>query len=120
LLASASRDRLVRLWDGSTGTAVASLSGHADEVLDVTFSPDGRHLASAGRDQTVRLWSLQNFEELAAIRGFQGPIYSLDFSPTEMILAISGATREGRGQLRLWYGDAAEKWTKPAPASSAP
>ena len=118
LLASASRDRLVRLWDGNTGKAVASLSGHTDEVFAVAFSPDGRLLASGGRDQTVRLWSLESYEELATLRGFQGPVQSLAFSPMEMLLAASGATSEQRGQLRLWYGGAGP-W-RPKPATDSP
>jgi glucose/arabinose dehydrogenase len=56
LLASASEDKTVRLWDPATGQHERTLAGHAGPVRSVAFSPDGRLLASAGDDGTVRLW----------------------------------------------------------------
>ena len=59
LLATASADRTVRLWDVATGQPHgAPLTGHTDAVLGVAFSPDGRLLATASADQTVRLWDV--------------------------------------------------------------
>ncbi|KAJ5494255.1 hypothetical protein N7463_010342 [Penicillium fimorum] len=56
LLASASSDETVRLWDPATGELKQTLEGHSDSIWSVAFSPDGALLASASSDKTVRLW----------------------------------------------------------------
>jgi WD40 repeat protein len=66
LIASASEDATVRLWDVQSGVEVRRLTGHGAGVHGVTFTPDGRHLLSASRDGSVRLWSIEG-EHLATL-----------------------------------------------------
>ena len=56
LIASASFDETVRLWDSVTGAGRGTLKGHSERVSAVAFSPDGKLIASASYDKTVRLW----------------------------------------------------------------
>src|SRR5262249_13095525 len=58
LIASASYDRTVKLWDVSTGNA-RTLPGHSDAVHGVGFSADGRLLASCGVDGAAEGWGLK-------------------------------------------------------------
>ncbi|MBO0701200.1 MAG: WD40 repeat domain-containing protein, partial [Zavarzinella sp.] len=48
----------VHIWERQTGGERAVLLGHADWVLDVAFTPDGKKLVSASKDGTVRTWRL--------------------------------------------------------------
>jgi WD40 repeat protein len=62
LLASASGDQTVRLWDPATGEALRTLEGHGNRVYAVAFSPDGKLLTNASADEIVslvRLWDLR-------------------------------------------------------------
>ncbi|KAL2016958.1 hypothetical protein VTK56DRAFT_2792 [Thermocarpiscus australiensis] len=72
MLASASDDETIRLWDAATGAYRQTLKGYGGWVNAVAFSPDGKTLASASRDQTVRLWD-------AATGAYRQTLYTHQF-----------------------------------------
>jgi WD40 repeat protein len=70
LLATASHDRTVKLWDVDSGRELRTFRGHGSTVRSVAFSPDGNRLASGSWDTTVRLWEAETGRELAMLVGF--------------------------------------------------
>jgi WD40 repeat protein len=98
LLASASEDRTVRLWDVSTGASHGALEGHSSEVTAVAFSPDGQLLASASEDKTVRLWDVSTGASHGALEGHSSWVMAVAFSPDGQLLASAS----GDKTVRLW------------------
>ena len=106
LLASASDDTTVRLWDVGDNTNlrhVRTLRGHTDRVFSVAWSPDGRTLASASVDGTVRLWNPNNGINFAVLRGHTSVVISVAWSPDGRILASGSGS--GDTTVRLWNPD---------------
>ncbi|KAJ5642018.1 dynein regulator [Penicillium lividum] len=58
LLASASKDADIRLWDVMNGHGVKTIHGHNGWVRDIYPSFEGQLLLSTGDDMTVRLWDI--------------------------------------------------------------
>jgi ribosome assembly protein 4 len=59
LIASASFDNSVKLWDGQNGKFIASLRGHVGPVYQVCWSSDSRMLISSSKDTTLKIWDLK-------------------------------------------------------------
>jgi WD40 repeat protein len=57
-VASGGQDRLIRLWDVSTGRELVRWEGHEAAVTSLTFHPDGNTLVSGSEDGTLKLWNL--------------------------------------------------------------
>mgnify|MGYP005848726203 FL=1 len=98
LLASASEDKNVRLWNTARRTRIKMLIGHEKPVNAVRFSPDGAILASASDDRTVRLWSVEKRYCLTALAGHAGPVTALDFDLESGRLASASED----GTARVW------------------
>ncbi|KAL8823663.1 MAG: hypothetical protein Q9191_005655 [Dirinaria sp. TL-2023a] len=98
LLASASDDETVRLWNLATGQEVQKLKGHSDEVSAVAFSQDGSLLASASDDQTVRLWDPATGQEVQKLEGHTDKVNAVAFSQDGSLL-VSASFNE---TIRLW------------------
>ena len=55
-IATARRDRSIRLWDVATGQELLFLFWHEGAVRGLANSLDGWTLASGGENQTVKTW----------------------------------------------------------------
>lgn len=57
--------RSIRLWDTASGEVLKTYEGHQNNVIHITFSPDGsQFLSSGGEDNKVLLWDVETGEIL--------------------------------------------------------
>jgi WD40 repeat protein len=94
-LASAGRDKVVKLWEVNTGRELRTLAG-CPSVF--SFSADGRWLAGSGDDLNVKVWEMATGRELPPLRGHTRVVWALAFSPDSRCLASGGADNT----VKLW------------------
>ncbi|KAA8643588.1 hypothetical protein EYZ11_009493 [Aspergillus tanneri] len=53
---SASKDRVVKYWDGDKFEQIQKLTGHHGEIWALTISHDGEFIVTASHDKSIRTW----------------------------------------------------------------
>jgi WD40 repeat protein/serine/threonine protein kinase len=77
----------IRLWDGTSGRALATLPGDGNPIVWLRFSPDGRRLVATG-EKRIAIWDLARRRRLSAI-SYPQPITGASFSPDGRLLVSS-------------------------------
>jgi len=98
VVASASRDGTVRLWDPATGQRVRTLEVGGGRVHDVVFSSTGTWLATGDQRGVVSLWDPETGARLLTLEGHERAAHRVAFAPDGGWLA-SGSWD---GTVRLW------------------
>eukprot|EP00824_Muranothrix_gubernata_P004101 TRINITY_DN15272_c0_g1_i1.p1 TRINITY_DN15272_c0_g1~~TRINITY_DN15272_c0_g1_i1.p1 ORF type:complete len:528 (-),score=79.09 TRINITY_DN15272_c0_g1_i1:606-2189(-) len=80
LLASASFDATIKLWEMQRGVCVHSLSKHVEPVYSIAFSPNGLFLASGSFDHCLHIWSVKDGSLIKTYRG-GGGIFEVCWNP---------------------------------------
>jgi hypothetical protein len=130
LLASASADQTLALWDARSGQRLASGGGggggggvmaHAQGVNCVAWNPQACYLASASDDLTAKLWDVETGACLRTLAGHTNYVFCCQFDPVGHILVSCLTSRRAPhhhrgGAPRLAPGTCATQPT-PAPAT---
>jgi WD40 repeat protein len=99
ILASASDDKTIRLWNVETGSEMGVIRGHAQFVKAIAFHPtDSNLLASSSSDRIIKLWRVQDHQEICSLLGHTQSVNALTFSPDGKILASASSDKA----VRLW------------------
>ncbi|AHH96649.1 BTAD domain-containing putative transcriptional regulator [Kutzneria albida] len=103
LIASASKDKTVRLWDGKSRTALSTVRTPT-AAYGVALSADGRRLAAGVAGGSVLLWDVSDPHSpvaLATGSGHADTVVAVAFSPDGKLLASASADKT----VRLWRVD---------------
>lgn len=90
LIATASDDCSIRLWDVETGECLRVLTGHQGWVVCVAFHPHLPILASSSVDDTVRFWDISSGKCLNVLEAQQNGTWHIAYSLDGNILMTGG------------------------------
>ncbi|KAL0075640.1 quinon protein alcohol dehydrogenase-like superfamily [Phycomyces blakesleeanus] len=98
MIASASFDNSVKLWDGMTGKFIGNLRGHVGAVYQVCWSSDSRMLISSSKDSTLKIWDIKKMKIKMDLPGHLDEVFAVDWSPGGDKVASGGKDK----QLKIW------------------
>ena len=100
LIASASADKSIRIWNSQTGNQICKpFLGHTDTIFYVKFSPDGKLLASVSKDRTIRVWDVKTGRMIGTpFIGHSDAVLSVCFSPDGKHLASASRDKT----VKIW------------------
>ncbi|GHO42548.1 serine/threonine-protein kinase [Ktedonospora formicarum] len=87
LIASASDDQLVQIFDSATGNLKQTYNKHTGAVTFVAWSPDGERIASASEDKTVQVWDARDGEQGLSFSGHIDRVNALSWSSDGQLIA---------------------------------
>ncbi|CAG0881172.1 unnamed protein product [Darwinula stevensoni] len=91
VIASASFDKSIKLWDAKSGKYLGSLRGHVGPVYTIAWSSDSRLLLSGSGDSTLKVWSVGKRALERDLPGHADEVYAVDWAPsTTRSVAASG------------------------------
>ncbi|KAI3336992.1 DUF1900-domain-containing protein [Xylariaceae sp. AK1471] len=102
ILASASGDLTIKLWDVGAGSAVHTLK-HPDIVQSLSWNANGTMMATTSRDKKLRVWDVRQEKPAHESQGHEGAKNSRAVWLGEHNrIATTGFSKMSDRQLALW------------------
>ena len=95
---SGSFNKLIRVWDFSTGEMINTLDGHKGPVYSLALTPDGKNLVSGSGDKTIKRWEISSRQLISTLTGHKGAVFTVAASPEGKYIA-SGSTDQ---TIKIW------------------
>lgn len=105
LVAVASSDASVRLYDMRQGNLVQFYESHESPVTCLSFHPSGKYLLSSSSDSLLKIYDLLEGRVLFTIQAHTGPVRSTAFSSTGENFVSAGNDRI----IYLWKSNLLEE-----------
>ncbi len=98
MLATASDDLTIKLWNLATKQKIRTFKGHSSWIYAIAISPDGQTIASGSADKTIKLWNLNTGKEIRTLIGHSDSVASVAFSPDGKLLGSGSLDKT----IKLW------------------
>ncbi|MEX2214803.1 MAG: prenyltransferase/squalene oxidase repeat-containing protein [Phycisphaeraceae bacterium] len=98
MLATASIDGTIKLWDAKTGNLIRTLTGHKSWVNSVAWHKDGNWLVTGSSDGTVRIWDAKTGDVLHDFAMTKAEVRSVAVSNNGKLIAAG----ERYGMVKVW------------------
>jgi WD40 repeat protein len=98
LLATATDDGGIKLWDAATGKGIRAVGPSQGRVQSLALSPDGNLLASTNPSPSIALWDVATGKPALSFPGHTKPIVAVGFARDGKALA----SRAADGSLAVW------------------
>jgi WD40 repeat protein len=97
LIATASSDRNVGIYETVLGSEFRKLTGHDAGLTAVAFSPDGSLIATASDDHTARIWrTMASDAAPTVLRGHADGLTAVAFSRNGSLIVTTSADTTAR------------------------
>lgn len=80
VVVSVGEDKIIKIWDCSSGQILRSYHGHTDNINFCKFSSTGNFLLTASSDMTVKLWTFPSFSTKSGRRHSYGLLIQNDIT----------------------------------------
>jgi WD40 repeat protein/uncharacterized caspase-like protein len=98
LMASASSDKTVRVWDTLSSRLLRVLDAHWDSVTSIAFSPDGKTIISGSLDKNIAVCDVKTGRLIRTLADHADEVNSVAYSPDGK--TIASASRDET--INLW------------------
>ncbi|KAF2666359.1 WD40 repeat-like protein [Microthyrium microscopicum] len=99
-LATGAEDKVIRVWEITTGKITNTFTGHDQDIYSLDFARNGRLIASGSGDRTVRLWDVETNQQVLMLTIDDG-VTTVSVSPNSQYVAAGSLDKS----VRVWTID---------------